>query len=111
MHAFEFSREAICLFSKYGFIKSIEIQLLDEPVAKIRADIDADTFIVVFYNAETSRYSYVLIKDNKRIFGIDNARGWHIHPFENPESHLETNPVSLAEFLETLAFNTKAWQR
>lgn len=39
MEAFEFSKHAIALCSQHNFIRSIEIQLLDEPVVKIKAII------------------------------------------------------------------------
>ena len=55
-----------------------------------------------FYNADSSKYSLSLIKDNKRIYGLDNTRKWHSHPFEDPKSHRETDPLSLIDFLEML---------
>lgn len=109
MDAFEFSRQTIAVCAKYGFIHEIEIQLLDEPVAKIKAIIDSNTLISIFYNAETYKYSYALIRENKRIFGADNARNWHIHPFESPDSHIESSEMSLSDFLDTLASNRDKW--
>ena len=109
MDAFEFSKQAINTCSKYAFSQSIELQLLDEPVVKIKAIVDVDTFINIFYNAETAKYSFALIKHNRRIFGVDNTRNWHIHPFENPESHIETVEMSLSDFLEMLASNKGKW--
>ncbi len=40
MNAFEYSKYTIELCSKYDFIQSIEILLLDEPVVKIKATVD-----------------------------------------------------------------------
>jgi len=34
---------------------------------------------------------------------------WHIHPFEDPESHIETAPVSLLDFLEMLKTYKEKW--
>lgn len=90
-------------------LKFIEMQVLDEPVVKIKAEINSDTFINIFYNAETAKHSFALIKQGKRIFGIDNTRNWHIHPFENPENHLETTNTSLLGFLDVLASNKDKW--
>lgn len=109
MDAFEFSRQTIAVCAKYGFIHEIEIQLLDEPVAKIKAIIGSDAFISIFYNAETHKYSFALIKENKRILGADNARSWHIHPFESPDSHLESSEMSLSDFLDMLESNRDKW--
>lgn len=109
MTAFDFSKEAVTLCSKYNFIQGIDIQLLDEPVVKIKAVINGDTFINIFYNAETSKYSFTLIKNNKRIYGVDNAKTWHIHPFDAPDSHITASNISLGEFLETLTSNRDKW--
>ena len=109
MEAFEFSKHAIALCSQHDFIRSIEIQLLDEPVVKIKAIVKDDAFINIFYNAETLKYSFALIKNDRRIFGVDNARNWHIHPFENPDNHEETNNISLKDFLDILYSNKEKW--
>lgn len=111
MDAFEFSKEAISACAKHSFIREIEIQLLDEPVAKIKAIIDSDTFVSIFYNAETARYSFALIKEDQRVFGIDNVKGWHIHPFESPDSHTESSEISLSGFLDILAAGKDKWQQ
>lgn len=109
MDAFEFSKYAINSCSKYSFIQSVEIQLIDEPIVKIKAVITSDVFINIFYNAETEKYSFALIKQNRRIFGIDNTRNWHMHPFENPDDHLKTTKTSLLDFLKILASNKNKW--
>jgi hypothetical protein len=109
MNAFEFSKHAIELYSRYDFIKTVDILLLDEPVVKIKAHIDEDTYLNVFYNSETAKYSFALIRNNKRIFGVDNTRKWHIHPFENPDLHKEISPMSLEKFLEVLETDKDKW--
>jgi hypothetical protein len=110
MNALDFLKEAIKTLSEYDFISSIEIQLLDEPVAKIKTVLTGNSFMTIFYNAETRRTSFALIKNNKRIYGADNTKNWHVHPFESPDSHIETEPVILTEFLETLSSNRSKWQ-
>ena len=109
MNAFDFSKEVVNVCSRYAFIEGVEIQLLDEPVAKIKAVLGKDTFFNIFYNAETSKYSFALIKNGKRIYGADNTKNWHIHPFDNPDAHIETRKISLVEFLETVASNKDKW--
>lgn len=109
MNAFDFSKQVIETSSHYDFINEIEVVLLDEPVVKIRAIIHSGIFVDVFHNAETGKYSFALIRDNDRIFGADNLRFWHIHPFENPDSHIETTPVSFSDFLEILKSSKDKW--
>ncbi len=55
--------------------------------------------IVVFYNQSFSIYSFSLIYQNQRMFGIDrdNRIGWHIHPFDNSDIHLPTDEKSPKE--------------
>lgn len=110
MDAFEFSRQAIKTCSEYSFIQRLEILLLDEPVAKIKAEVVDNIFINIFYNAETLKLSFSLINGNRRIFGADNLMNWHMHPFENPELHVETAAVSLADFLDVLLQNQDKWR-
>lgn len=109
MTAFDFSKEVVNVCSRHAFIQGIEIQLLDEPVVKIKAVLENDTFVNIFYNAETSKYSFALIKNGQRIYGADNTKNWHIHPFDSPDTHMETIEISLGEFLETLALNRDKW--
>lgn len=109
MNAFEFSKHVIELCSKNDFIREIEILLLDEPVVKVKAVISGDTFVNAFYNSETEKYSFALIRGNRRIFGADNTRKWHIHPFENPDSHIETTSVSFSAFLGMLSSDKDKW--
>ena len=109
MNAVDFSKQVIETSSQYGLISEIDILLLDEPVVKIRAFIHDNIFIDIFYNAETNKYSFALISGNERIFGADNLRFWHIHPFEDPESHIETAPVGFLDFLEMLKSSKEKW--
>ncbi|MDL1971174.1 MAG: hypothetical protein LWW94_09475 [Candidatus Desulfofervidaceae bacterium] len=109
MNAFEYAKYAIELCSQYNFVKSIELLLLDEPVVKIKAIVDNTTFIHIFYNAETQKYSFALIRNNKRIFGADNTKQWHIHPLADPTSHQKSAPLDLKDFLEILFRKRDKW--
>ncbi|HEC67299.1 MAG TPA: hypothetical protein ENI35_00555 [Candidatus Desulfofervidus auxilii] len=110
MNALAFSKEVIDVCSKFQFVRGIDIILLDEPIAKIRILIKEGLFIEVFFNAESNKYSFALIKDNKRIYGIDNTKEWHIHPFNNPESHIPSKPVSFLDFMHILEKERKEWE-
>jgi len=86
-------------------ITGIELLLLEEPVLKFRAHVGPVTFIDVFVNADTGKTSFALIKDQQRIFGADNTRGWRLHPFESPESHYPCEEMSLENFLTQIEQN------
>jgi hypothetical protein len=100
MNAFEFLKLVIDVCVNYSFITSVEILLLDEPILKVRAIVNENIFVNVFYNASTRKYSYALIKDGKRIFGYDNLKGWHKHPFEDPNNHLKCDEPTLEDIFK-----------
>ncbi len=109
MSIFEFSKEVIDTCALTDFVKDLEILIFDEPVAKLRAHIDKNTFIETFFNSDTGKYSFALIKNNTRIFGIDNTKDWHIHPFESPEAHLPFHSISFKDFVEAIEENKSKW--
>jgi hypothetical protein len=61
-------------------VTGIELLLLEEPVLKLRVHLGTSLFVDVFFNAETSKTSFALIKDAQRNFGTDHTRGWHSIP-------------------------------
>ncbi len=65
--------------------------------------------IIYLYNAQTKKYSFALIKENKRIFGMDNTKGWHVHPFENPDSYLPADDINLSIFLSFINNEKDKW--
>ena len=89
----------------------IEPLLLEEPILKLRIHLGIHTFADVFFNAETGKTSFALIKDEQRILGADNTRGWHIHPFDSPERHCPCDDISFASFLRQVEENqeTEKW--
>lgn len=109
MNALIFLQNVIDVCSKFEFVKTIDIILLDEPVAKARIEIESNIFIEVFFNAETQKYSFALIKNDERIYGIDNTKGWHIHPFENPKSHSPTEEMTFSQFMQMIEQTKGKW--
>lgn len=67
---------------------------------KVRIKLKQELCIEVRNNAKNERYSYVLVKDRKRIAGFDNLGGWHWHPVENPNLHRMVPKPSLLEVFE-----------
>lgn len=71
--------------------------------ANVRVPVHSGQFIDAFYNEQTERMAFALIKDNQRIFGVDNTGGWHLHPFDNPQQHIPLDsPLSFAAFISLL---------
>lgn len=84
-----------------SLIKSSSVDI-ESPIVIVRLGIDEQRFIDVFRNFETGTLSYTLIGDDERLYSVDNdsVRGWHEHPFEEPENHDECDPKQFQEFME-----------
>lgn len=66
---------------------------------KARIEIDAESFIDVFFREETQRVDFALIIAGKRLFGIDNLDGWHYHPLDEPTQHIPCPEPTMREAL------------
>lgn len=53
----------------------------------LRIQITERIFADVYFNEDRERLDFSTIKDERRIFGYDNAGGWHYHPLEDPDRH------------------------
>lgn len=53
-----------------------------------RIYLSDNSFADIYYSASTGKTSFAHVKDDKRVFGADNAGGWHWHPAEDPEAHI-----------------------
>ena len=69
---------------------------------KLRLIFSVDFFVEVFYAPQTAKVSFTLIKDEERIFGIDNLGGWHRHPVKNPSNHIDISEPKFKEIFEWL---------
>jgi hypothetical protein len=69
----------------------------------IRVPLVIGGFIDAFFNEQTGTIAFALIQNDARIFGADNTGGWHLHPFENPETHQTlSSEMSFAEFVTAM---------
>lgn len=103
-------REIINACFQSTVVTGIEHLLLEEPVLKLRVHLGNLACVDVFYNEETGKTSFALIKGEKRIFAVDNTRGWHSHPFDNPESHHPCEQMSFESFLMQVEKNKEKWE-
>ena len=83
------------IFSEYR----IEFLLKTPKSLKARVYLDDNCFISLRYNARNNRIDVALIKNDQRIFGYDNLKQWHFHPYENPSAHIPCSPPSLEKML------------
>jgi len=68
-------------------------------ILEIRIFFTPEVFMESYLNGITGKRSFALVKSGKRIWGYDNYRYWHYHPFNNPESHVQCNEPSLEKIV------------
>jgi hypothetical protein len=64
--------------------------------------IEDNLFIALRYNARNERIDFALIKNNQRIFGYDNLKEWHYHPYENPSNHIHCERPSIEKIISDI---------
>jgi hypothetical protein len=77
----------------------IEFLLKTPKSLKARVYLDDNCFIGLRCNARNNRIDVALIKNGQRIFGYDNLRQWHFHPYENPSSHIPCSKPSIEKII------------
>jgi hypothetical protein len=82
-------------------VSYIEERVVDADILSVRVHLTvAHTFINVFYNVTTDKAAFALVKGERRLYGVDNAKmGWHRHPFHDPDQHVPCAPVRFEDFL------------
>lgn len=81
-----------------------KIQFLIRTPKSLKANIrlDKNLFLVLRYNARNGRMDFALIQNNKRIFGYDNLKRWHYHPYENPSEHIICDKPSVDKIISDI---------
>lgn len=97
--------EFLEVIKRFKWIKRINSQV-EGRLIRIRLILSSG-LVDIFHNQDTGKTSYAYVESGKRLFGANNTKiGWHIHPFENPDSHEKVErEVSIEEFLKALAQN------
>ncbi|HQU32331.1 MAG: hypothetical protein HRU72_06545 [Planctomycetia bacterium] len=85
----------------------LDLKILEKTKSIIKAKLYVleGIYIQIYINAKKLKKSFALVLHDKRIFAKDYIFGqWHLHPFENPELHDETEQgrkyISIREFVE-----------
>ncbi|HWP93363.1 MAG TPA: hypothetical protein VNN20_14310 [Thermodesulfobacteriota bacterium] len=68
----------------------------------VRITFQQDLLIDIYANCETERKDFALIHKNERIYGIDNLKGWHYHPFGEAGKHVPCEEPSVEEVFENM---------
>lgn len=84
----EFQKEVESALKTNALPFRIQIIIQSPRSFKANFHLYDDVFIAVRYNTRNARMDFALIQNQERIFGFDNLKEWHYHPFENPEQHI-----------------------
>ncbi len=74
---------------------------------KARVWISLSIFMDVFYSVRTRKTSIAVILKGKRVFGIDNLGGWHVHPIRENQLHRPIEEPSLEDLFRKCLEATK----
>ncbi len=98
----EFEQQVLEICAKSKIVKSVAQTHAGFGWIELRAYLRDDSFVNIFYNENTRKKSFALIRERRHILAADNAKDeWHWHPFEEPTQHLFVEQeISFAEFLQ-----------
>lgn len=96
----EFLAELMTL--KDEFFPSAQIETVYSRVDRIslRLILNASLFVDIYFNADNGRFDFSLIRAGNRIFGYDNLKSWHCHPFEDPDQHISCAQPRLRDIIQ-----------
>lgn len=66
----------------------VDVTIVRHTRLKARIDLEKGCHVDIFFREETQRIDYALICGGTRLFGLDNLKGWHYHPLEEPSQHI-----------------------
>lgn len=100
----QFLLSLVHVLSNLDFVEKVDFQT-EVFILKGRVILKKNRFLQVYFNEFTGTIAFALIKEDKRIWGIDfdNMKGWHLHPLENPETHYNINSMTVEEIIKSLA--------
>lgn len=99
-----FSSELLSALADANLFQQVSLSA-EGPIADGRAYISEDKFLNFYFNEETDTLAFALIDKEERIWGIDrdSLRGWHLHPLEDPDSHIGVEPMTISEIIARLS--------
>jgi len=88
--------------SKAEFLPTAQIETVYSRIDRIslRLILNTSLFVDIYFNASNGRFDFSLIMGGSRIFGYDNLKSWHCHPFENPDQHLSCSQPRLRDIMQ-----------
>ncbi|NOX20148.1 MAG: hypothetical protein GXO99_02640 [Nitrospirae bacterium] len=97
-----FFKEVIASIEKHFSDYQLEILFKTPKSLKANIHFGQNLFIAVRYNARNERIDFALIYKNQRVFGYDNLKEWHYHPFNNPSIHIPCKEPSIDRIISEI---------
>ena len=95
----EFEQLVVAVCGDSPVVESISVYETRSNAIRLRIILKDRTFLDAFYNEWKGRVAFVWIANNERIFGADNAGGWHWHPVEDVTLHVSSDhEITFEEF-------------
>jgi len=81
------------------FFHQKNIQIVEKRgiIIETRINFNENVFLEIYFNSLNQKTSYALISNSIRIFGCDNYKFWHVHPFNKSTEHIECQEPSMEE--------------
>ncbi|MCH8317943.1 MAG: hypothetical protein IIA88_05510 [Bacteroidetes bacterium] len=86
----DFPNAIITIKEKRGIIVEARIKLTEK------------VFLDVYFNSLTDKKSFALIHDDERIFGYDNYKYWHLHPFADSTKHIPCEEPGIKKVIQEI---------
>jgi hypothetical protein len=98
-----FTEDLLRAFADRGIFEQVALRT-EGPVADGYARVYRGLFLRFYFNEATGTIAFALVEGERRVWGIDydNRRGWHLHPVDDPGSHVEIAPLSVIEIVDCL---------
>ena len=80
---------------------AFELRILEKNLFRLKARIvlSESVFIDIFFGHGRQRVDFALIREGKRVYGIDNLGDWHRHPLNSEKEHVSMSPLSVQDIL------------
>jgi hypothetical protein len=107
MEAREFENQLKAEITQLDFVENIDVSV-EESVLDGRINLQYACYVKVYYRAEWLKFSFSLIVNNERKWGIDKdiINGWHRHSLENPKFH---EPIAAQNITQIIAELKEVW--
>ncbi|MFH1562411.1 MAG: hypothetical protein ABIF11_03190 [Nitrospirota bacterium] len=99
---FNFLNQIKNIANEFSPNATIDYKIVRATHLYFRITINEDTLIDIYFNPDTERKDLSLIYKNERIYGFDNLKGWHYHPYKEPGKHISCEEPDVGDVLKEM---------